>query len=209
MTTAPIAGNQYFTVVSDLARQVPELNVARLTADTVSANVTDSTLLSSGGAVANTMVVGTVDLSKSTAPADHLALLDSAGVAISLPAGSQVHQASYKTFNNAGADGAVTPPGTAFDFGLGEATALGVPGSLIAANSLVVAGTGTIANLNTGGVVSGVAAGVAILGASGQQLAGYGLLVPASPLNALVLTGVGAAVTGVLEVTLHYAAVRS
>ena len=207
MTYAPIAGNQYFTVVSDLAAQVPELNVASLSADTVSADVTDSTLLSSGAAVANTMVVGTVDLSKSIAVTDRLALLDSAGVAISLPAGSQVHRASYKSLS------AVTPAVTNFNFGLGEATdvALGVVGSLTAGNSLVQVGTGTIANLNVGGVVSGVATAgtVAALGASGQQLAGYGLLVPASPDNALVLDGVGAAVTGLLEVTLHYAAVRS
>ena len=207
MTTAPIAGNQYFTVVSDLARQVPELNVVSLSAGTVSADVTDSTLLSSGAAVANTMVVGTVDLSQATATVTHLALLDSAGVAISLPAGSQVHRASYKSLVD------VAPAGTQFNFGLGEATdvALGVVGTLTAANSLVRVGTGTIANLNVGGVVSGeaAAASTAALGATGEQHQPYGHLVPVSPDNALVLDGVGVGVTGLLEVTLHYAAVRS
>ena len=148
---APIAGNQYYTGVQNLYEDTPQLRVGKLTATSVSANVTDSTLLSSGGAVANTMVVGTVDLSQSTATSDCLALLDSSGFAITLPARSQVYRASYKSL-----DPAVTT--VSFDFGLGVA---GTLGSITA--TLVTNGTDVIATTGVGGVVSGVSSGTAAL----------------------------------------------
>ena len=196
---APIAGNQYYTGVQNLYEDTAQLTVGKLTATAVSAAVTDSTLLSSGGAVANTMVIGTVDLSQATLATDCLAVLDSTGVPISLPARSQVYRASYKSL-----DPAVTV-GSTFNFGFGVAGTAAAGGLLNIA--IVGGGTDAIANAGVGGVVSGVSSGTAGLGNTGANVTTYGLPVPS--LNALVLNGITAVQTGVLEVTLHYAVVRS
>jgi hypothetical protein len=199
---APIAGNQYYTGVQNLYEDTAQLRVGKLTATAVSAAVTDSTLLSSGGAVANTMVIGRVDLSQSTQATDCLAILDSSGVPITIPARSQVYRASYKSL-----DPAVTPL-TTFNFGFGVAGTFLAGGLLLGTESLVQAGTAALAIGGVGGVVSGVSSLTTLLGGTGAPVNTYGLQVPVNK-EALVLNGIAAGQTGVLEVTLHYAAVRS
>ena len=159
------------------------------------------------------MVVGTVDLSAVTGVGDHLPVLDSAGQAITLPAESQVFQARYKATT-----AVQTPLTTTFNIGFGTATAPGpppVPGGIT--TGMVRTGTGTIANGATGGVVCGVvtaATGVPVgtittLWNTNGDTNGQFLVTNVPVQNALVVGGVTAVgETGILEITLHYAAAR-
>ena len=220
MTTAPIAGNQHFTGVSDLAAQVPELNVASLTvasltADTLSANVADATLLSSGGAVANTMLVGTVNFADSTLDSYILVAKDSAGNPLTLPEGSRINSLRFKEVQ-----GTTMTNAYSFKIALGngvEGTA-GLVGG--ATEFLVEMADTTHAKSATGGLVAAGDTGTTAAGKIGDPAAtgdqsitlGQARRVGATYRTISVYdvgTAVGNTETGVLEITVHYDALRS
>ena len=215
MTTAPIAGNQYFTGVSDLAAQVPELNVASLTANTANVSVVDSTLLSSGGAVANTMLVGTVNFEDSTRDSYILVAKDLSGNPLTLPEGARINSLRFKEVQ-----GTTMTSGYAFKIVLGdgvEGTAGAVGG---ATEYLVETADTTHAKSATGGLVTAGDTGTTAAGKIGDPLAtgdqsltvGQARRVGAT-YQTISVYDVGTAVanteTGVLELTVHYDAPRS
>ena len=205
MFPSPIAGNQTFTNVVNLAGQLPLLNVSQLEAGHASAVTGDITRLTHGDDPVRTTVFGVVT-TDGAAPTFYSFLDKSTGAPLVLPENTEIFSLRYVSPN------ADVVTGGSFDIGIGD-----IAGPTIT-TALVRAGTQAIANGTTGGYVQGTVldnatfAGLNPVEKGSQCFGGTGdggpseliVNVPAAPDNQLLLRSVGAAMTGTVEISVEY-----
>ncbi len=190
MFPSPIAGNQTFTNVVNLAGQLPLLNVSQLEASHASAVTGDITGLTYGDDPVRTTVFGVLTIDT---VANFYSFLDkSTGEPLVLPENTEVFSLQYIS-PLADFSGAAV-----FDIGLGEVAA----GAINV--HLVMGGMPTIANNGTGGYVQGT-----LSSNNPQSFGGTGgsgtrsRTVPAAPDNEMILERLGGTLTGTLEITME------
>jgi hypothetical protein len=192
--STPIAGNQNFTNVFDLSRQLPTLSVTSLEANSASVNSGDIVQLTHGDDPARTTVFGTV-----TAADDGIGyysfLVKGTSTPLVLPENTEVFSLRYVC-----PDADFVDSGSPILIGLGD---INVPNITV---PFVVGGTDAIANATTGGYVQGtvLAGATQAFGGSGDGGASSLIVnVPAPPDNQ-VLVRVAADAVGTIEITVEY-----
>lgn len=191
----PIAGNQNYTNVVDLSRQLPTLSVARLVTNSASINSGDIVQLTHGDDPVHTTVFGTVTVANDGIEY-YSFLVKGTSTPLVLPDNTEVFSVRYICPNSDFVDS-----GSPIQIGLGD---ISIPNISI---SFVSGGTGAIANNTTGGYVQGSIPG----GPPTQRFGGSGdggssnliVNVPAPP-NNQVLVRVGTAAVGTIEISVDY-----
>lgn len=193
MFPSPIAGNQTFTNVVNLAGQLPLLNVSQLEAGHASAVTGDITRLTHGDDPVRTTIFGAVT---TDGTAGYYSFLDkSTGAPLVLPENAEVFSLR---FISPDADVALVGPNT-FNIGFGDAV-FALP------QQMVQAATQAIVNGTTGGYVQGEQGAGATQAFGGDGDGGPSDLirnVPAAPNNQLLLRPT-AAITGTVEISVEY-----
>ena len=205
----PVTGNATFSGVVNVAPQVPNLNVASLTADTALINSGDVRELSFGVNPVRTLILGTLTVVAGPSGSTQLVeiLNKLTGDPVVLLPGSQIFNCRYISSDTNFNDGTGATAPLPIQIGLGDPTLS--PATAIT-NTLIGGGESITANAVTGGYVQG------LLAVSDPQYwegsgtsSGSTLLieVPVAPGNHL-LAQLNSDADGTLDITLEIALPR-
>ena len=192
--TTPIAGNQNFTNVVDLSRQLPTLSVASLEANSASVNSGDIVQLTHGDDPARTTVFGIVTVADDGV-GHYSFLVKGTSTPLVLPDNTEVFSVRYIC-----PDADFVDSGSPIQIGLGD---ISIPSI---STNFVVGGTGAIANATTGGFVQGtvLAGATQAFGGSGDGGASALIVNVPAPPNNQVLVRVATDAVGTIEITVEY-----